>query len=75
MFFINWNKAIHEARKIHVILGREEILEVLTSFAITAKKQGLKRLNLVMHGWTLFSSGIINSRDVNTFLQSYDDYE
>jgi hypothetical protein len=38
LFFISWNKAIHEAKSIHVILGREEILEVLSNFARTAKE-------------------------------------
>ena len=49
--------------------------EVLGTFAVAAKRSGLKRLNLVMHGWTLWSSGIIDSQEVLKFLQQYDEHE
>lgn len=45
---------------------------LLKTFAKTAKENGINRINLLMHAWTLWSAGRIDANDVTTFLQDYD---
>lgn len=71
-FFITWNKLLREQRNTHVIVGYNELIDVLSQFAKSATQTNIKRLNLVMHGWTLWSAGLINADDVSNFLQIYD---
>lgn len=46
--------------------------DLLTKFAITARQSGIKRVSLIMHAWTLWSTGKISSVDVTYFLSVYD---
>jgi hypothetical protein len=45
----------------------------LLDFSIIAKKEGIKRINVIMHGWTLWSSGKITSDEVTQFIKAYDE--
>lgn len=47
-------------------------MEMLIEFAKTAKRDQFKRLNVIMHGWTLWSSGKINAEEVKLFLKTFD---
>ena len=46
---------------------------IFVEFASMAQKSGIPRINFVMHAWTLWSVGQINSQDVLKGLNSYDD--
>lgn len=63
---------MHEAKIKYVIMGHEELLDVLDDFAKIAKKEDIKRLSIIMHGWTLWSSGKLTSNEVTNFIKAYD---
>lgn len=71
-FFIKWNCVVHETRKKYLILGHSEIMEMLIDFARAAKRDQFKRLHIIMHAWTLWSSGKINAEEVKLFLKTFD---
>lgn len=73
LFFMKWNDAVREAKKQHVYINGPVMRNLLKTFAATAKKEGLKRINLLMHAWTLWSTGKIDSYDVTIFLKDYDE--
>lgn len=60
-FFIKWNSIVHETRKTKVILGHNEMMEMMMDFAKQAKRDNIKRINMIMHAWTLWSAGKITS--------------
>lgn len=63
---------MRKAKKEHVYLSENVMSALLESFAVEAGRSGLKRSNLLMHGFTLWSSGKISSSDVIMFLNAYD---
>lgn len=71
-FFVKWNDTIYEAKKKHVILKHDVFIGVLEKFAGIAKAEGIKRINMVIHGWTLWSSGKVSAEEVTSFLLAYD---
>ena len=46
--------------------------KIFVEFSEIAQKKGIPRINLVMHAWTLWSVGQINSNDVIKGLSHYD---
>jgi len=72
-FFLKWNNIIHDSRKTNGFVGHDEIVEALREFAVIGKQQHIKRINMVMHGWTLWSAGKISADEVNHFLSIYDE--
>lgn len=71
-FFLRWNHAVRQAKKHNVYISDPVLRELLTSFAKKAKQEGIKRINLLMHAWTLWSTGRIESSDVTSLLLEYD---
>jgi hypothetical protein len=60
------------AKRQNVYISNAVMRDLLKTFAKTAKQQGLKRINLLMHAWTLWSTGRIEANDVTNFLYDYD---
>jgi hypothetical protein len=71
-FFIKWNEIVHEGKSQQGVIGHEEMLGLLKRFAKEGKAAGIRRIHMVMHGWTLWSAGKISADDVAFFLQEYD---
>jgi hypothetical protein len=73
VFFMKWNEAVHDSKRVNVYLNAEAMRELIDRFAKTVKGIGLRRVNLLMHAWTLWSAGRIESDDVIFLLKAYDD--
>ena len=73
-FFIEWNGFIHEKRREMEIIFSFQIPKLFVEFCSMIRKEekGIPRINLVMHAWTLWSSGQINSNDVMAGLSEFD---
>jgi hypothetical protein len=71
-FFLKWNDAVREAKRQNVYLSENVMHEMLKSFAGRAKQDGIKRISLLMHAWTLWSTGRIDSEEVTNLLLEYD---
>jgi len=63
---------VHRARKEHVYMNGEVVREALLGLAGRAKGLKVRRINLVVHGYTLWSSGKASAEDVSAFLKAYD---
>lgn len=71
-FFLKWNQSVREAKQANVYISDPVMRELLQSFAKKSKLDGIKRTALIMHAWTLWSTGRIDSSDVTNFLLDYD---
>lgn len=49
------------------------MMEMMMDFAKQAKRDNIKRINMIMHAWTLWSAGKITSEEVTLFLKNYDE--
>lgn len=71
-FICMWNDMVHTTKKKKPIITSALLLEMLKEFAVLARKAGIQRLNLLMHCWTLWSTGKIVSDNVTEVLLCYD---
>ena len=71
-FMIRWDEIVHNYKSKNGVLGNNETMEMLCEFAVVGKREGMKRINMTMHGWTMWSSGKISRDDVLVFLKCFD---
>lgn len=71
-FFIHWNTFIHEKRKKMSLIYSYDMPKMFTEFSKDAPSLNIPRINIVMHGWTLWSVGQIKSLDLIKALYQYD---
>jgi hypothetical protein len=69
---MKWNELIHAAKRKYNIMDQNVMMKVLTKLVSVCKKFNIPRMNLIIHLWTLWSSGKIQGANIITVISLFD---
>jgi len=69
---MKWNELMHVAKKKYTIIDQTVIMNIMQKLVVVCKKNNVPRMNLIMHLWTLWSTGKICSANIISIISLFD---